>query len=203
VALRAFYGAYAEARGRPRWGDETPGYLHGMRQIAAALPEARFVHVIRDVRDVALSMIQAGQIRPDAVDSAASHWARQVGRARVDAARVDHCLEILYEDLALEPEPTLHRVAEFLELSWDPGVPDALRRTLDASRPAAPPTAPGARPALAEPPGRWRSRMSSDDRAACEAVAGDLLAELGYEIGAPPRLDGLLQGGVTNPGRDG
>jgi hypothetical protein len=34
-------------------------------------------------------------------------------------------------------------------------------------------------------------------------VAGDLLAELGYEIGARPRLDGLLQGGVTNPGRDG
>jgi Sulfotransferase family len=203
AALRAFYGAYAEARGRPRWGDETPGYLHGMRQIAAALPEARFVHVIRDVRDVALSMIEAGQIRADAVDSAAGHWARQVGRARVDAARVDHCLEILYEDLAPEAEPTLRRVAEFLELPWDPALAEALRSGRNGSPPAAARPAAGARPALTEPPGRWRSEMSRDDRATCEAVAGDLLSELGYEIGARPRLDGILQGGGTNPARDG
>lgn len=203
AALRAFYGAYAQARGRPRWGDETPGYLHAMRQIAAALPEARFVHVIRDVRDVAISMIDAGQIRPDAVGSAAGHWARQVGRARADAARVDHCLEILYEDLALHPEPTLRRVAAFLELPWYPDALEALRSSTDGSSPAEARTPPGARPALAEPPGRWRAEMGPDDRAACEAMAGDLLADLGYRTGARPGLDDILQGGETNPARDG
>jgi sulfotransferase family protein len=203
AALRAFYGAYADSRHRSRWGDETPGYLHWMRLIAAALPEARFVHVIRDVRDVALSMIEAGQIRPDAVDSAARQWAAQVGRARVDAARVDHCLEIRYEDLALEPEPTLRRVAEFLELVWDPAVVEAGPARRDASSSAPSRTAPGTRPVLAEPPERWRSEMGPEDRRACEAAAGDLLAQLGYEIGAGPGLDGILQAGGAHPTRDG
>src|SRR5687767_7251824 len=57
-ALRAFYGLYAEKQGKPRWGDKTPIYVEHMRGIAKALPEARFVHLIRDGRDVALSRIR-------------------------------------------------------------------------------------------------------------------------------------------------
>ena len=203
TALRAFYGAYAASRGKSRWGDETPGYLHGMRLIAGALPEARFVHVIRDVRDVALSMVEARQIKPDAVDSAARHWTRQVGKGRADAARVDHCLEVRYEELALEPEATLRRVTEFLELPWEPAVRNRLPKVGDPPAGPGEGTPPGARPPLAEPAGRWRAEMGPRDRAVCEAVASDLLAELGYEIGVPPRPNGILQGRETNPGRDG
>jgi Sulfotransferase family len=204
TALRAFYGAYAASRGKPRWGDETPGYLHAMRLIAGALPEARFVHVIRDVRDVALSMVEAGQVKPDAVDTAARHWARQVTKGRLDAARVDRCLEVRYEELALEPEAGLRRVAEFLQLPWDAAVLDSLPAVGQRSRAAAgQPPPPGARPPIVEPPGRWRTEMSPDDRAACEAIAGDLLGQLGYEIGSRPALDGILQGGRTNAARDG
>jgi hypothetical protein len=204
AALRAFYGAYAASRGKARWGDETAGYLHAIRPIAGALPEARFVHVIRDVRDVALSMVEAGQIKPDAVDTAARQWTRQVARGRLDAARIDRCLEVRYEELALEPQAPLRRIAEFLELPWDGAVLDSLPAV--GRRPAgAPgqPTPPGARPAIVEPPGRWRTEMSAEDRAACEAVAGDLLGQLGYEIGPRPALDGILQGRGTNPVRDG
>jgi Sulfotransferase family len=204
AALRAFYGAYAASRGKPRWGDETAGYLHAIRLIAGALPEARFVHVIRDVRDVALSMVAAGQIKPDAVDAAARRWTRQVAGGRLDAARIDRCLEVRYEELVLEPQAPLRRIAEFLELPWDGAVLDSLPAV--GRRPAgAPgqPTPPGARPAIVEAPGRWRTEMSPEDRAACEAVAGDLLGQLGYEIGPRPALDGILQGRGTNPVRDG
>jgi hypothetical protein len=54
-ALRAFYRLYAERHGRARFGDKTPKYLTKMRRIAALLPEATFVHLVRDGRDVALS----------------------------------------------------------------------------------------------------------------------------------------------------
>src|SRR5690606_22924870 len=54
-AIRALYGLYAERHGKPRWGDKTPAYVRRMRLIAAALPEARFVHLVRDGRDVLLS----------------------------------------------------------------------------------------------------------------------------------------------------
>jgi hypothetical protein len=60
TVLRAFYALAAEARGKTRWGDKTPIYVTRMRAISATLPEARFVHLIRDGRDVALSRRRRG-----------------------------------------------------------------------------------------------------------------------------------------------
>ena len=55
AAIRAFFELYAEREGKPRWGDKTPHYLRRMLQIQGGLPEARFIHMIRDGRDAALS----------------------------------------------------------------------------------------------------------------------------------------------------
>lgn len=53
--LRLFYRLYAERFTKPRSGDKTPGYLGLMPLVAKVLPEAHFIHIIRDGRDVALS----------------------------------------------------------------------------------------------------------------------------------------------------
>ena len=53
AAIRAFYELYAESQGKSRWGDKTPDYLRSIRRIGRTLPEARFVHLVRDGRDVA------------------------------------------------------------------------------------------------------------------------------------------------------
>ena len=54
--VRAFYGLCAARQGKPRAGDKTPDYLRYLDRIEALLPDARFVHVIRDGRDVAVSI---------------------------------------------------------------------------------------------------------------------------------------------------
>lgn len=186
TALRAFYEAYAQARGRMRWGDETPGYLHSMRLIAQALPESRFVHVVRDPRDVALSQVASGLLRPDAMAAAASQWAREVGRAQRLARRADRYLQLRYEDLREDPEASLGRVCEFCDLPWDPAVERAHHAAVNASLAGQPlPTRPGTRTVVAEPPGRWREVMGWDESVACEAAAGALLMQLGYETLAP------------------
>ena len=124
ASLRAFYGLYAEARGKPRWGDKTPGYVKRMRPIGGVLAEARFVHLIRDGRDVALSRRKRGMgegkpIGRDRRALAAADRARAASRPKRLRGRY---LELRYEDLVADPEPALRRVCELIELDYDPAM---------------------------------------------------------------------------------
>jgi hypothetical protein len=197
--LRAFYRLYAERFGKPRWGDKTPPYLHRMQLIQRLLPEARFVHLIRDGRDVALSH-QGLWFGPTSVRAAARWWTALIAAARAQVDDLRFYLEVRYEDLVREPEATLRRVCAFVELPWHPTVLDyharAQERLEELARPERRPDGrivSGAdRAAIhgrtSQPPdaahvGRWRREMSVPDRQWFEARAGALLRELGYEVG--------------------
>ena len=197
-AARAFYSAYAESVAKPRWGDKTPVYLKNMLTIQKALPEARFIHIIRDGRDVALSVLGL-LFGPDSVDEAARRWRRKVLRAREQASRLCHYRELRYEDLVADPEPTLRSVCDYIELRWDPAMLEYHRHAAERmaviarqrERQGLEPIPTGYGPRIhaltSEPPkgervGRWRAEMAPPDRAAYERRAGDLLAELGYEV---------------------
>ena len=202
-ALRAFYGLYAERQGKPRWGDKSPSYLRRMRRVASALPEARFVHLVRDGRDVALSQVEV-DFGPDAVADSARDWAEGIDRARRQARRLRHYLELRYEDLVADPETVVRRVCEFIELPWNPAMLDyhegAEERMSEVARdfdrgggPSIPAAVRASRHTrVVEPPqtgrvGRWRTEMSPSDREAFESIAGELLTELGYTEPAPGR----------------
>jgi hypothetical protein len=202
-ALRAFYSAYAERVGKPRWGEKTPIYVKSMRKIERALPEARFVHVIRDGRDVALS-IRDRAVKEHPIDRIAERWVRRITRAREQAKRLRHYEEIRYESLILETRPTLARLCEHLELPWDDALLDYHRQSaarLEEMRRELPEA--GQRTTLSverrmatharttEKPdprrvSRWREGMDRSDRALFESIAGPLLAELGYATGDGP-----------------
>ena len=53
-AVRLLYTTYATSQGKKRYGDKTPGYVARMKLLTEIFPEASFVHIIRDVRSVAL-----------------------------------------------------------------------------------------------------------------------------------------------------
>jgi hypothetical protein len=202
-ALRVFYGLYAERQGKPRWGDKSPSYVRKMPKIFRALPEARFIHLIRDGRDVALSQIEVHHGAAEAREAAES-WAAAIAKARRQAQRVPHYLEVRYEDLVDDPEPVLRRVCEFADLPFDSamleyhrGASDRMAETVRDFDRGDGPAIPAAVRAkqherVAAPPqreraGRWRTDMSPADRAGFEEVAGELLADLGYEVGEPSR----------------
>jgi hypothetical protein len=213
-AIRAFYRAYAERRGKPRWGDKTPAYSLRMPLIERHLPEARFVHLIRDGRDVRLSQMAIGT-NPPPPGKHARRWKRRIRTARRDGARVGHYMEMRYEDLVRDPEPQLRSVCRFAQLDFDPSMlayhEDAGVRLEETARdlPAGGELlrdrsrgAESSRQRLAmhaltrQPPSvarleRWREAMSGPDRAEFERVAGGLLRELGYEVGtvAPRAAD--------------
>jgi hypothetical protein len=158
--LRCFYRLCANRFGKIRWGDETPSYTNYLRVIHEVLPEARFIHVIRDARDVALSSRDHWFGSVADLEGEASNWVWQIREARYQAQAVRQYLEIRYEDLIADPQLVLQGVCRFLELRYDP--------VMESSHP--------------EPSriGRWRTEMSGEERRRFEAVAGDMLRDLGY-----------------------
>jgi hypothetical protein len=116
--LRLFYSSYAASRQKPRWGDKTPFYVLAMPRIARLLEEAHFVHIIRDGRDVALSVIPLWW-GPKSVPEAAAWWAARVRRGRRAGADLRY-LEVRYEQLVERPETELGRICSFIGLDFDP-----------------------------------------------------------------------------------
>jgi Sulfotransferase family len=192
-AARALYALYAEEREKPRYGDKTPKHVLSLPYLADAFPEARFIHLLRDGRDVTCSFIARGIGPRDAVEGAI-RWKRTVVRGRRDGARLGRgrYLEVRYEDFVADPEGNLRRICDFIDLPWDGSMLE-YRAGLDRMLPEGhlrdlhenvyrPPTE-GLRD--------WRREMTPEEVAVFEALAGDLLSELGYERTVPrppPRL---------------
>jgi hypothetical protein len=204
TAVRAFFTAYAERQGKPRWGDKTPAYMLSIQRIGRTLPEARFVHLIRDGRDVALSQSERALNQQPPPPEQAARWVKRIGKAREQAATLKgpRYVEARYEDLVREPETTLRRICAFVELPWDEAMLTYHERSAERLAEMAGSLraegghaeqaagyrvanhAPTTRPPDPAKLDKWRREMAPEDVRAYEAVAGDLLEELGYEVGS-------------------
>ena len=199
-AVRTFYAAYTDQQGKPRWGEKTPTYVQKMRLIQRALPEARFIHVIRDGRDVALSVLDR-TVRDLTAADIARRWQKKITKAREDSPKLDHYVEVRYEDLILDTEPVLRHVCEFIELPWDDALLSYHERSADRLREMARALPAEGRakelsverrmathemttkPPSADRVARWRTQMTDEQRQQFETVAGGLLDQLGYPTG--------------------
>ncbi|MBV8976736.1 MAG: sulfotransferase [Alphaproteobacteria bacterium] len=196
--VRAFYRLYAARRGKNRWGDKTGVYLRAMDGIEKLLPEAHFLHLIRDGRDNALSFQGLWFGPGDDIEEQARFWVDGIRQARALGETLKHYKEVRFEALVTSPRETLNDICGWLKLKFDPAMlaheTAAAERLAEYRKPfgssestpadmetfraiysrAASPTDP-ARVA------RWKSEMKPDDRKRYEAIARPLLAELGYE----------------------
>lgn len=200
-AVRATFSVLAGQRGKRLYGDKTPGYLVHIPMLARLFAEARFVHIVRDGRDVALAYVERPEWGPTTIGAAAWNWRSRLTRARRAGRALGpgRYVEVRYEALVSDPEPTVREVCAFLGISFHPEMLDHTGRGRELSRRAG---TPEAFTSLSRPitPGLrdWRSQMSPAEVGLFEAVAGDLLTELGYEVtGAGRRLRPRLAGGAA------
>jgi hypothetical protein len=197
-AIRAFYLLYAEREGKSRYGDKTPGYVREMIRIQRTLPEVRFIHIIRDGRDVSLSHMRMNW-GPRTYEESAQLWVERISKARRMAPKVRHYHEVHFEDLVRDTEGTLRRVCDMIDLDFDPAMLDYHERAeerlqeknVDLVRrhgPTQPAAARMESHKLAKEPPRqdrleaWRHKMTEEEIASYERIAGPLLRELGYEL---------------------
>lgn len=197
-ASAALFAAAARKKGKPRWADKTPRYVLCVDWLAQAFPEAQFVHLIRDGRDVALSIRRAGwqlSLRAGAV-----FWKERVeAGCRAGAALPsERYREVRYEDLVTRPEATLQALCSWLDLPYTSAmlsfhekgkarVPSAHANLFDLLD----------HPVNSSRAYGWKRQLKTYDIADVEDVAGSLLADLGYErtnVRVPLWLRGLRAG---------
>jgi Sulfotransferase family len=193
--LRAVYGAYAEVRGKERWGDKTPMYMQYLPLLERLFPDARYIHIVRDGRDAASSflampagIVTEGWGHPQSASAFACQWRTEVAAARGLARRVgrERYRELRYEALAADPVVALREVCDFADLEFEPAMLEYQGRVDLTGKPhqtslERPPT-PGIRD--------WRSDMDERDAAAFESIAGDALAAFGYPLSDPAQAAG-------------
>ena len=183
--LDTLYRSYAAQYGAARWGDKTPIYASYVDLIHQIFPKAQFVHIIRDGRDVALSMLDKWGKREIHIDIyfAARNWVRRIRQAQASGARLgsDLYYELRYEALVENPEAELHPLCKFL---GEPFFSDMARPHLlgRAHVKEGDFHAPLRRPPSTTRIGRWKQEMSIEDQRLVQRLAGELLTELGYTV---------------------
>jgi hypothetical protein len=191
--VASLFDLYGQQRDKPLVGDKTPRYVRDLPTLHALWPHAKFVHLIRDGRDVCLSVLdwQKGATNfstweEDPVSTTALWWEWNVklGREAGSLLGPERYYELRYETLVTEPERECRALCAFLGLRYDAAMlrfhegrmtDDDAR--LDTRHPWRPVTA-GLR--------SWRAEMPAEDAVRFEAAAGGLLADLGYERATPP-----------------
>lgn len=170
--------------------DKFPGNGSHVGTIREFFPQAKFVHIIRDGRDVAVSMNAArdeiGYPMGGPMRTLGIRWTKHVRASRQAAKWPEAYLELRYEELLAEPETHLRNVYSFCGLPADD---DLVRRVVEANRidklrqsrtmPVAGVKAPEGHFRKGQA-GGWKSAMSPMDRRAFAQTANPLLLELGY-----------------------
>lgn len=153
-------------KGYRAWGDKTPHYLGNVGILYTLFPDAKYIYIVRDGRDVALSLLQKNW-GPNNVMRCAEYWTGLNEQAEtLDRIRERGNLwELSYEGLIEETEPHIDRVYGFLGESIDEATKTRLVRSVKGSN-----------------YNKWKTRMTTDQIRTFESVAGATLKRFGYEI---------------------
>lgn len=177
--IDALFAANAHGEGKQRWGDKTPYYALHLDTLKTLFPDAQIIHIIRDGRDCALSMLNRKfDLGIYNTFDAAYTWQRYVTAAREAGARfgAEYYFEFRYEDLLIDPAAVMRQICRFLGEEYSDSLVDFKK-----------PKTRGKTPLLQQPVQRdntekWRAAMTAGQIKVFEAVAGNTLAGNQYPL---------------------
>jgi hypothetical protein len=193
--LRAVMETMAQRQGKSRFAECTPEHALYLRRIKETMPDASVMHVIRDGRDVALSLAKQAWVAPFAwdrgreIEVAALYWEWVVGQARESASMLGRdYVEVRFEPLVQRPQETLDAVGEFIGQALDF---DLIRRVGIGS--VTQPNTSFGDAASFDPVGRWKTAMPAQKLANVENLVGPTLQSLDYELASRQNMSQLLK----------
>ena len=174
------YASSVGKRSATSWVDHAPNNLLYVHRLNQHFPDSKFVHIVRDGRAFANSMI-AADWGPNDVIEAAERWIYFIGLGMIATNYLGErrIITVKYEDVVLNTEESMGRIAKFLGLEFQPAmcsptglsVPGFIKKThalLGA----------GVEPKRLD---AWKRKLTPRDIEILESKVGDLLQILGYE----------------------
>jgi hypothetical protein len=195
--LRIVMNEVARVQGVERWADSTPTNLPHMLRIHADFPGAQFLHIIRDPRDVALSLEKRKWSRPlpwdkdKALLAAGLYWKWIVRKGREYGARLSPAyLEVRYESLVQNPREVLGQIGKFLQHDLDY---DRIQKSSVGSvRTPLTAFSEDLKHGEFNPVGRWKEKFPPGQLQQFEDLIGDYMEGLGYSRATPPERPGFF-----------
>lgn len=190
-ALSAPMKRRAAALGKRRWADKTALTILVFGQLAQLFPAAQFIHLVRDGRDLAASLLERRWRTPSgalfdqcaSLAGAARYWASiaTLGlQTEEDPALAGRVLRVRYEDICERPEEALRGVCRFLGEDFDPQIMKLERRTESLAGMELETADRLRRPINARAVGRWRRDLRPADAAAIRSAYAPIFDKLGY-----------------------
>jgi len=191
--LRIVMDEVTQQQGVRRWAGDTPEEVLHLRNIKETIPEALVIHLIRDGRDVSVSLARKRYIQPppwkerETPEGAALYWEWIVQKGRAAGVELGNdYTEVRFEELVRNPRSVLRELSGFLDhdLDYDRimerriGVvakPNSSFRNPDGGK--------------FNPIERWKQELTTDQLMCIEGLVGKTLAGLGYELATSGRDD--------------
>jgi hypothetical protein len=187
--IRTVMNSVAERQQVQRWALYDPDNVMHVEEVKRDIPNAIFLHIIRDGRDIALSLKKMDGFAPlpwdrgqtDSLVATALYWEWMIqqGRSRGSKFPADY-IEIRYEDLVTSPREILGKLGAFIDhdLDYDRIQGASLGRLSETNSSF---REEGTEEKI-KPLGRWKKRLAHAEVAAIEATVGKCLQKNGYEL---------------------
>ncbi|MTI48984.1 MAG: sulfotransferase [Firmicutes bacterium] len=189
--IYSFFEKHIEESKAKRLVEKTPHNVLIMKELCEIFPDAKFIHVIRDGRDVASSLLKMNWVDFNGnkvpytqnIKKAAAYWNQIVAKAISDSNTSylnNKVYTVKYEDLILNTEQTLKDILSFLNEPWNEKILD-YHKIERGYEPKESSTDQVSKNLYSKSIKRWEKEFSESDKKDFKEEAGKLLIELGYE----------------------
>lgn len=167
---------FANSQGKSRWCDKSPMYLQHIDILATNFPNAQFIHIYRDGRDVAQSFHRRYMKEPRWT---IYRWKKILETGRIQGQKLDasRYMEVRYETLTTDSKNQLRIICDFLGLQYHPSLCKASFRHITSDEKVE---------CIVPNSNKWRSYFSNKQLHELESIGGNFLVKLGYPVSTEP-----------------
>jgi sulfotransferase family protein len=188
--LRIVMESMARQQNKDRWAEHTPDHVLYLKEIKRTLPDALILHLIRDGRDVALSLDRQGFLNPYLLSKKHSlvacgvywEWLVEAGLDAGTALGTNY-MEVRFEDLITKPHETFAKIGLFIDEDLDY---DRIRQqgVGAVNKPNTSFKAESTKTGF-DPVSRWKRDYPKGELLRLEKAIGPFLKKMGYQLSTP------------------